>query len=468
MARISTAASETPALGSSLSASVLTERKQQTLNQLSFSMDNYSVDEDAGTATITVNLETAATLAFTTTVQYATADGTATASSDYIAANGVLTFSLEATQQTFSVPILDDVLQEPDETVILTLRNPTNGTLQTPDAATLTILDNDYYIYMSLILKRWPPIPYTPLLNAIANADMDGDYVVDWESAELAETYTLEQTTNTNFTDGRTVYQGAGTSHTISDQPAGTYYYRVKATNGWGDSAWSNVRSTSVQPPSRITASADTTILQGYPTKNFGDISDMWAGYDEYLNPDGKIARSLIKFDVSGIPPGTPIVQAQVHVKLFGYYDYPNRSRTITTYRVGSNWSSGSVIWNAQPSIAEAYGARSVGENLGGWYAFDVTNLVRGWVNGSFANYGLWLRGPEKSGSDSSWRSFYTLNSPYDPYLSITYSGLNGITHQQNVEATDAATSAHRLVDKLGLPTPANTCQGQKCLNPLP
>jgi hypothetical protein len=135
---------------------------------------------------------------------------------------------------------------------------------------------------------------------------------------------------------------------------------------------------------------------------------------------------------------------------------------------VGSDWSSGSVTWNSQPTIAEAYGAQSVGENLGGWYAFDVTDLVRGWVNGSFANHGLWLRGPEKSGSDSSWRAFYTLNSSYAPYMTLTYSGLARTSQGQSVETMDVTTTARRLVDKLGIPIPASACQGQKCLNTLP
>jgi hypothetical protein len=56
-----------------------------------------------------------------------------------------------------------------------------------------------------------------------------------------------------------------------------------------------------------------------------------------------------------------------------------------------------------------------------------VTNLVRGWVNGSFPNYGLMIRGPESSGNDSARLGFATRNASgttYDPYLSITCAGM--------------------------------------------
>jgi hypothetical protein len=106
-----------------------------------FSAGNYTVNENGGPASITVNLSP--TSALTVTVNYATSDGTATAGSDYTPASGVVTFAPGVTNQTFPVPILDDLLDEPDETVALTLSTPTNATLGAPSAATLTILDDD-------------------------------------------------------------------------------------------------------------------------------------------------------------------------------------------------------------------------------------------------------------------------------------------------------------------------------------
>jgi hypothetical protein len=63
---------------------------------------------------------------------------------DYFATSGVLTFGAGMMSRTFTVPILNDTLDEPSETVTLTLSSPGGGaTLGTPSTARLTIVDND-------------------------------------------------------------------------------------------------------------------------------------------------------------------------------------------------------------------------------------------------------------------------------------------------------------------------------------
>ena len=74
-------------------------------------------------------------------VQYATADGTATAGKDYTAKSGTLNFG-STTNQTVTVAVLGDVLDEPDETVLLVLSNATNAKLPAGPGEGL-IFDND-------------------------------------------------------------------------------------------------------------------------------------------------------------------------------------------------------------------------------------------------------------------------------------------------------------------------------------
>ena len=84
------------------------------------------------------------------TVDYATADGTAVAGSDYTSSSGTLTFTQDsAGEQTFIVDTLQDTLDDDDETYTVTLSNAQGGggpapTLSTTDASvTTTITDDD-------------------------------------------------------------------------------------------------------------------------------------------------------------------------------------------------------------------------------------------------------------------------------------------------------------------------------------
>ena len=106
-----------------------------------FSSTNYSVLEDSGNTTIQVNLS--ASSSNIVTIDYQTADGTAQAPQDYTSTSGTLTFNPGITSQTFQVSIVADTSVENDETVNLSLSNPHNADLGTPNQATLTILNDD-------------------------------------------------------------------------------------------------------------------------------------------------------------------------------------------------------------------------------------------------------------------------------------------------------------------------------------
>src|SRR5205823_10792604 len=121
---------------------VLTITDNDTAGTVQFSQASYSVTE--GAASVTITVIRAGGTASGVTVDYATSDGTAAAGSDYTAKSGTLSFAAGVTSKTFAIPIVKDTLDESDETVNLTLSNPTGGaTLGTPDTAVLTIIDND-------------------------------------------------------------------------------------------------------------------------------------------------------------------------------------------------------------------------------------------------------------------------------------------------------------------------------------
>src|SRR5215211_2560192 len=113
----------------------------------------YDVNEADGTATITVTLSHAVDA--DVTVDYATADGTAVAGSDYTNTYGTLTFTGNTnnggpgtgqTSKTIQIPITQDPDPEDPEALTLTLSNALPGVssiLGAPTTATLTIADDD-------------------------------------------------------------------------------------------------------------------------------------------------------------------------------------------------------------------------------------------------------------------------------------------------------------------------------------
>ncbi|MFM6271285.1 MAG: Calx-beta domain-containing protein, partial [Dolichospermum sp.] len=72
-------------------------------------------------------------------------NGTATAGSDYNNTPITVNFANGETSKTVTIPIIDDSLLESNETINLSLSNPTNGlTIGTQNNATVNIIDNDF------------------------------------------------------------------------------------------------------------------------------------------------------------------------------------------------------------------------------------------------------------------------------------------------------------------------------------
>jgi hypothetical protein len=129
---------------------------------------------------------------------------------------------------------------------VITATSQTSPTLSISETDTTTVNNAIWYVYLPLVLKRWPPIPDAPVLNSVNNPSNDGTYNVTWNAAYLADSYTLEEDDNAAFSSPTANPVSSGTAWLVTGQPNGTYYYRVKAVNAWGESGWSNLQSTTV------------------------------------------------------------------------------------------------------------------------------------------------------------------------------------------------------------------------------
>ena len=144
-----------PSGGATLADATGTVTIYASPGQFHFTADSYTVAKNNASLTVTVEFDPSPgdyPIGGTSgpnnnpivTVDYATSDGTAQAGLNYGAVSGTLTFGgIVDSQQTLTIPILDDAAVEDDQTFFLTLSDPTGGpTLADGGTATVTILAN--------------------------------------------------------------------------------------------------------------------------------------------------------------------------------------------------------------------------------------------------------------------------------------------------------------------------------------
>jgi serine protease AprX len=196
----------------------------------------------------------------------------------------------------------------------------------------------DHTAYLPLVLKNVgvaPVPPAAPTLNPIDNADGDGNYTVSWTASAGATNYLLQEDDNAAFSSPVTAFSGAATSTAISGKPVGTYYYRVRAANVYGVSAWSNIRSVVV-----ASAPAAPTLNPINNADGDGNYTVSWtasAGATNYLlqeddnaafsSPVTAYSGAATSTAISGKPNGT-------------YY-----------YRVRASNASGDSAWSNTQSV---------------------------------------------------------------------------------------------------------------------
>ena len=95
--------------------------------------DARAVEGQDATLDFVVTLSRAAS--WTVSVDYATGDGSATAGSDYTATSGTLTFNAGETTKTVRVAVLDDAVNDDEETFTLTLSNPSGAWIEDGEAS---------------------------------------------------------------------------------------------------------------------------------------------------------------------------------------------------------------------------------------------------------------------------------------------------------------------------------------------
>ncbi|MCC5091558.1 putative Ig domain-containing protein [Xanthomonas campestris] len=112
----------------------------------SLSINDVSINEgNSGTTMATFTVSLSAASGQTVSVNYASADGTATAGSDYVARSGTLTFAPGTTAQGVAITVNGDTAVEPNETFSVGLSGASNASIARATGAG-TILNDDVVV----------------------------------------------------------------------------------------------------------------------------------------------------------------------------------------------------------------------------------------------------------------------------------------------------------------------------------
>ena len=92
-----------------------------------------------------------------------------------------------------------------------------------------------------------PEFPLTPTLDEILYLSGRDWYEVSWSQVPDVLSYQLQEAKTPSFETPVVFSEGGdATSHYFENKSPGTYYYRLRARNNYGDSFWSNVVSVTV------------------------------------------------------------------------------------------------------------------------------------------------------------------------------------------------------------------------------
>ena len=258
-----------------------------------------SVGEGAGTIEISVTVSTSSLQ--TITVDYETANVTATAGEDYTANTGTLTFNPGDTTKSVTVAITDDDIDEDNESFKVTLSDPVNATVPTgTEDGTFTITDDDT-AGVSISHARLPvPEGGSASYTVVLDSEPAGNVTVtpggisdtDLSLDETSLTFTSE-----NWDTAQSVEVTAAQDDGDDDESA-TITHTVTSSD---DSDYNGITAASVEV--NITDDDDTEVTVGFEQSSYtvAEASNVTVKVKLNKDPERTVIIPIVKTDQGGI-----------------------------------------------------------------------------------------------------------------------------------------------------------------------
>ena len=183
----------------------------------------------------------------------------------------------------------------------------------------------------------------------------------------------------------------------------------------------------------------DAMLSDFYSSRNYGDFK-LRVTSEAASSP----RNSLVQFDIATVPVGARVLSAQLQL-YHSVKETTGVDAVVSVHRVNRDWVEGTqsgsgtadgATWddwdsgNAWGTAGGDYDPAAISSSLitdaiGDWETWDIKTLVQGWLDGTFANNGLLLKGSGKVGA--SFASKEDVDPTLHPKLDITYSCECGI-----------------------------------------
>lgn len=207
-----------------------------------------------------------------------------------------------------------------------------------------------------------------------------------------------------------------------------TYYWRIVTHDNHGISTSGSIWD--------FTTQEEPSIMILYPTDD--SFVDQWlpttpVGSNAYLivrTVSSLEISTLVKFDLSSIPPGTIISSAKVNLYHWHWNDVDPAGRSLDLHWITEDWDEDTVTYNTRPT----WDPSSIGSAIvpsvprypdlsGEWMEWDITSEVQDIINEVVDNYGWQVMDHGGANPMIYFRS--KENETDHPYLEIHLPSIN-------------------------------------------
>jgi hypothetical protein len=147
-----------------------------------------------------------------------------------------------------------------------------------------------------------------------------------------------------------------------------------------------------------------------------------FGNYTGTVSGEPVYCRTYLHFALDGLPAGATVQAATLHVYADDFWP-DDKGAPMSVYPVAVDWTGSD--WNdpaAWPALGGAAATTQVSASAG-WFTWDVTTMVQGWLGGT-ANHGLAIAAADPASAADDWAAARRISAGDPttlPYLEITY-----------------------------------------------